>query len=152
MTMHPQAKNKANIRSMAVTVTLVFSDEAHRESWLRRLEVISEDAPFLSDYEKRKGAQNLLYIVDPIGPGDFDHEKCATGRPCGYPISQGNCNAPQYSVGGRIECTRNHWEEGSPCSVAIHGSPCGARRYHLDGDSNIVVCTRGHREQVDPGT
>lgn len=154
MTMHPQAKNKANISGMAVTATLVFSDEGHRESWLRRMGVIEgTDADFIADYENRKRAQDLVYIVGAIGPGDFDQEKNATGTTCDYAAHYGHpCGAPQYDVRGRIECRSNHWEDPEPCSVSIHGSPCGTRRYRSPRDRNIIMCHKGHREVVSCGT
>jgi hypothetical protein len=145
MTMHPQAKNKANISGMAVTVTLVFSDEAHRESWLGRMGVIPEEGSFLDDYEHRKRAQNLLYIVAPIGPADFDQEQNATGTTCGYGGHLGRpCGNDQYEVRDHIECQRGHWEDKEPCSVEVRGKPCGAPRYHLRSDHMRTVCDRGH--------
>lgn len=151
MTMHPQAKNKANISGMAVTATLVFSDEAHREMWLRRMDVI-QDESFLSDYENRKKGQDLVYIVGPIGPGDFDQEHNATGTNCDYGAHLGPpCGADQYEVRDRIECQRGHWEDAEPCSVEVRGKPCGARRYRVKTSLGRVVCHRGHRELLVPG-
>lgn len=158
MTMHPQAKNKANISSMAVTITLVFSDESHREMWLRRMEVISEPrVGHFNDYGNRKGSQNLLYIVDPIGPGDFDQEKNATGTFCTCPTARGSCGAPQFDLGhsrhvDHIECQNGHLEDEDLCSVPVRGEPCGERRYRRQVDASIylLVCANDHREQVLP--
>lgn len=70
-----------NTTKMAVTVTLVFSDEVHREAWLEQQNVIptlhaldevdpnTRDGQHAiakrGDYEQRKGA-NLVYIMGPI--------------------------------------------------------------------------------------
>lgn len=76
---------------MAVTVTLVFSDERHREAWLIAQKVISERIPSKDaagdyaidqvapergprrasairriDYEQRKGNTDLQYTVGPL--------------------------------------------------------------------------------------
>jgi hypothetical protein len=67
---------------MAVTVTLVFSDESHREAWLEEQGIVPglsaldavdaksrEGQRFIArraDYEQRKGGPDLLYIVGPI--------------------------------------------------------------------------------------
>jgi hypothetical protein len=67
---------------MAVTVTLVFSDEAHREAWLeeqgaiptlRALDVVDANTrdgqrmiAIRGDYERRKGGPDLIYTVGPI--------------------------------------------------------------------------------------
>ena len=54
--------DSANVSGMAVTVTLVFSDESHREAWLRRTGVLEKETRNL-DYERRKGNTNLIYTV-----------------------------------------------------------------------------------------
>jgi len=67
---------------MAVTVTLVFSDEAHREAWLEEqgtiptlhaLDIVDAKTrdgqrtiARRGDYEQRKGGPDLIYIVGPI--------------------------------------------------------------------------------------
>jgi len=77
--------------SMAVTVTLVFSDEAHRRMWLeqqgtiaRELPPKSEDGYILDgldkearklalrriDYEYRRDNTDLQYLVGPMGGSD----------------------------------------------------------------------------------
>lgn len=114
MTMHPQAKNKANVSGMAVTVTLVFSDEAHRGSWLERMKVVSREDP---DYQSRCLAQNLIYMVGPIGPGDFDQDTHATGTTCTRP----HCGAPQYRLPSHVECQRGHVAEEPPGETAAEG-------------------------------
>lgn len=66
----PVTERKANLESMAVTVTLVFSDEAHREAWLTREGLFDgPDGKFRRlDYESRKGNTNLTFIVGVEGP------------------------------------------------------------------------------------
>ena len=55
-------ENSANVRSMAVTLTLVFSDESHREAWMRRMGIL--DIPGRrSDYEARRSNTDLTYLV-----------------------------------------------------------------------------------------
>jgi hypothetical protein len=66
-----------SVSGMAVTVTLVFADEAHREVWLERQRIIAthsdldhdhttREAVRRFDYEKRKDNSNLLYIMMPV--------------------------------------------------------------------------------------
>ena len=56
---------------MAVTTTLVFSDEAHRESWLRMNGVLDHPDPEIAeakelDYQRRQNDQNLIYMAPNI--------------------------------------------------------------------------------------
>lgn len=66
----PDVEPKHNLDGMAVTVTLVFSDEAHREAWLRREGLF--DGPRggaqRQDYEHRRSNTNLTYLIAPEGP------------------------------------------------------------------------------------
>lgn len=43
-----------NRYGMAVTVTLVFSDEAHREAWLKGKGRVLDTKPKRDDYERRR--------------------------------------------------------------------------------------------------
>lgn len=63
---------KAADVNMAVMVTLVFSDEAHREAWLIGSGFIKSPLGKYSyssldtrrvDYDRRKNSQNLIYVV-----------------------------------------------------------------------------------------
>jgi hypothetical protein len=63
----------ANDCGMAVCLTLVFSDEAHREAWMMRQEMLST-APRILDYENRKGETNLYYVIQGEGGGAICRE------------------------------------------------------------------------------
>lgn len=90
--LEPQGKDDATQKTsygMAVTVTLVFSDEAHREAWLEGQGVVPDvelplknpdgtfplpedrdDARKIAkrmDYERRQGGSNLTYMVGMLG-------------------------------------------------------------------------------------
>jgi len=75
------------ISGMAVTVTLVFADEAHREAWLEQEGIIASDMPPTNaqdeyivssdpverklqarriDYVRRRENTDLEYLVGPI--------------------------------------------------------------------------------------
>jgi hypothetical protein len=77
------------IESMAVTVTLIFSDEVHREAWLLEEGILAAELPAKNeareyplpsplqpqarkllarriDYEKRRGNTDLQYCMGPI--------------------------------------------------------------------------------------
>jgi hypothetical protein len=73
---------------MGVTVTLIFSDESHREAWLVQEEIIASDMPVMKqdeyvlpegntpeerkrvlkriDYERRRANTDLVYEIGPI--------------------------------------------------------------------------------------
>jgi hypothetical protein len=79
------------ISGMAVTVTLVFADESHRQAWLEEQGILARELPpkngegqFLLgemdrerrapvlrriDYERRKENTDLQYMVGPIKTG-----------------------------------------------------------------------------------
>ena len=80
--------SQANKWGMAVTVTLIFADESHREAWLKQQGTIGAELPPTSadgyildgldkearklslrriDYENRKQNTDLQYTVGPIG-------------------------------------------------------------------------------------
>jgi hypothetical protein len=75
------------VNGMAVTVTLIFSDESHREAWLEDEGIISAELPLKNDngeyilptqgperkalltrvdYERRKGNTDLKFTVGTI--------------------------------------------------------------------------------------
>lgn len=58
----------ANVTGMAVTVTLVFACESHREAWLRRTGIL-KSVPRERDYEHRCMNNNLTYSVGPEPAG-----------------------------------------------------------------------------------
>ena len=53
------------LAGMAVTVTLVFADESHREAWLERAGLFAREVNG-ADYERRKRNTNLVYLVGPV--------------------------------------------------------------------------------------
>lgn len=57
----------ANVRGMAVSLTLLFSDEAHREAWMRRNGIIGVSPARDADYELRCGESQLLYTIGAEG-------------------------------------------------------------------------------------
>lgn len=85
------------ISSMAVTVTLVFSDELHREAWLVQQGIIAPESPLKVaddyelpsdrqeqklcarriDYDRRRKNTDLQYTVGPL-PGVY-HPGSSTG-------------------------------------------------------------------------
>ena len=66
-------KMTANSSGMAVAVTLVFSDESHREAWLKRVGVLSTDER-RDDYERRAGNANLYFTVASEPPSQESSE------------------------------------------------------------------------------
>lgn len=57
----------ANVSGMAVTLTLVFSDESHRHAWMRRNGILGVRPGSDADYDIRKHNTNLVYTVGPEG-------------------------------------------------------------------------------------
>ncbi len=79
------------ISGMAVTVTLVFADESHRQAWLEEQGIVARECPPKNaagefvlgdmdrerrtpilrriDYERRKENTDLQYMVGPIKTG-----------------------------------------------------------------------------------
>jgi hypothetical protein len=53
------------IDGMAVSITLVFSDEAHREAWLENSGWLDKPGA-RTDYNRRKSNTNLMYGIGPI--------------------------------------------------------------------------------------
>lgn len=68
--------NDAHIEGMAVSVTLVFACEAHREAWLERTGWLGDEAA-KADYEKRQDHTDLMFYVGPVKASDG----AWTGRP-----------------------------------------------------------------------
>lgn len=75
----PAAETEPRPYSMAVTITLVFSDECHREAWLLRQGALTlqpnstMDQAVLADYARRCRSQDLVYLVGPLlYPSDAD--------------------------------------------------------------------------------
>lgn len=54
---------------MGVLVTLVFSDESHREAWAKAN--VLNTAEMVRDYKRRKESQNLVYNVGPMADHGF---------------------------------------------------------------------------------
>ena len=64
----------ANDCGMAMCLTLVFSDEAHRQAWMERQHMLSTGDRIL-DYENRKGETNLYYVIQGEGGGEICREE-----------------------------------------------------------------------------
>ncbi|KKL18565.1 hypothetical protein LCGC14_2474250 [marine sediment metagenome] len=64
----------ANIESMACSVTLLFTEECHREAWLKRNGLFRGEygVERKSDYERRRPNTNLMYMVgvEPLSKED----------------------------------------------------------------------------------
>ena len=58
-TLHPPVVALGDyVDGMSVTVTLAFSDESHREAFLRAHGLVTR-----GDYRVRRGSQNLIYTI-----------------------------------------------------------------------------------------
>jgi len=66
----PPEECSAHIEGMAVTVTLVFACESHREMWLRTVGYLGKDDAKDRDYDRRRSNTNLAYTVGVLGGSD----------------------------------------------------------------------------------